>query len=124
VSEGVFEAADALLVPIVPATLSSRTFDQLRKVVRETGNGPQVLAFLSMVDRRKRLHRELVQSLHAEHPEVMTASIPNASDVERMGLERTVLEQFAPDSRAARAYRDLWAEVRERLDGHAQAATG
>ena len=29
VSESVFEAADALLVPIIPATLSSRTFDQL-----------------------------------------------------------------------------------------------
>jgi cellulose biosynthesis protein BcsQ len=123
VSEGVFEAADALLVPIVPATLSSRTFDQLRKVVRDSGDGPQVLAFLSMVDRRKRLHRELVQSLHAEHPEVMSASIPNASEVERMGLERTVLEQFAPDSRAARAYRELWEEVRERLEGRAQAAT-
>ena len=124
VSEGVFEAADALLVPIVPATLSSRTFDQLRKVVRDSGEAPQLFAFLSMVDRRKRLHRELVQSLHAEYSEVMQASIPNASEVERMGLERTVLEQFAPDSRAARAYRDLWAEVRERLDGGAQAATG
>ena len=29
VSESVFEAADALLVPIIPATLSSRTFEQL-----------------------------------------------------------------------------------------------
>ena len=30
VSESVFEAADALLVPIIPATLSARTFEQLR----------------------------------------------------------------------------------------------
>ncbi len=33
VSESVFEAADALLVPLIPATLSSRTFEQLRDVV-------------------------------------------------------------------------------------------
>ena len=33
VSENVFEAADALLVPLIPATLSSRTFDQLERVV-------------------------------------------------------------------------------------------
>ena len=33
VSENVFEAADALLVPLIPATLSSRTFEQLRDVV-------------------------------------------------------------------------------------------
>jgi chromosome partitioning protein len=118
VSEGVFEAADALLVPIVPATLSSRTFDQLRAVV-QNGNGdgaPLLLAFLSMVDTRKRLHRELVVSLQAEYSEVLTAAIPSASDVERMGSERTALEEFAPRSRAAHAYRELWSEICDRLD--------
>ena len=33
VSESVFEAADALLVPIIPATLSSRTFEQLEELL-------------------------------------------------------------------------------------------
>ena len=33
VSESVFDAADALLVPLVPATLSSRTFAQLTELV-------------------------------------------------------------------------------------------
>ena len=115
VSEGVFEAADALLVPIVPATLSSRTFDQLRDVVKDGDGEPQLLAFLSMVDSRKRLHRELTASLQAEYPEVLASVIPSASDVERMGSERTIVEEFAPDGRASRAYRNLWAEIRERL---------
>ena len=35
VSESVFEAADALLVPIIPATLSSRTLEQLHSVLDE-----------------------------------------------------------------------------------------
>ena len=35
VSESVFEAADALLVPLIPATLSSRTFEQLERSSRE-----------------------------------------------------------------------------------------
>jgi chromosome partitioning protein len=115
VSEGVFEAADALLVPIVPATLSSRTFDQLRKVVSNGNGEPQLIAFLSMVDARKRLHRELTQTLQDEYPEVLSAVIPSASEVERMGSERTIIEDFAPDGRAARAYRNLWEEIRERL---------
>jgi len=124
VSEGVFEAADALLVPLVPATLSSRTFDQLRQVVADGDGGPRVLAFLSMVDRRKRLHRELAESLQADYPEVLGAAIPNAADVERMGVQRTVVERFAPRGRAAQAYRDLWAEIRERLErGESAAAT-
>ena len=66
VSESVFEAADALLVPIIPATLSSRTLEQLHSVLGSEG-GPQVLGFFSMADRRKRLHRELMDSLAREH---------------------------------------------------------
>jgi chromosome partitioning protein len=118
VSEGVFETADVLLVPLVPATLSSRTFDQLRSIVSDGDDGPQVLAFLSMVDLRKRLHRDLAVSLQAEYPEVMRAGIPAASDVERMGAYRTVIEEFAPRSRAAQAYRELWAEIGERVNSN------
>jgi cellulose biosynthesis protein BcsQ len=116
VSEGVFEAADVLLVPIVPATLSSRTFDQLRRVVSDGDATPRLLAFLSMVDVRKRLHRDLTESLLNDYSEVLSTPIPSASDVERMGAERAAIEEFAPRSRAARAYRALWAEIRERLD--------
>lgn len=113
VSESVFEAADALLVPLIPATLSSRTFEQLEDVVRGQA---RVLAFFSMVDGRKRLHREVMERLTAEHDDVLRTAIPAAADVERMGVARTALADFAPRSRAARAYQELWREVRERLD--------
>jgi cellulose biosynthesis protein BcsQ len=119
VSESVFEAADVLLVPLIPATLSSRTFGQLRRVV---GDQAQVMAFFSMVDARKRLHREVMEDLGGEHGAVLRTAIPSASDVERMGRERTAVEAFSPRGRAAAAYRALWDEVRERLraraDGH------
>jgi cellulose biosynthesis protein BcsQ len=112
VSENVFDAADVLLVPIVPATLSSRTFEQLLDVV---GDAAKVLAFFSMVDGRKRLHHEIMETLRAERPQVLEAAIPAAADVERMGLHRAVLEDFAARGRAATAYRALWDEVRSRL---------
>jgi chromosome partitioning protein len=112
VSESVFEAADALLVPLIPATLSSRTYEQLEELVE---GGPQVLAFFSMVDGRKRLHREVMERLAGDHETVLEAFIPAAADVERMGLRRTVIAEFAPRSRAAQAYEALWAEVRTRL---------
>jgi cellulose biosynthesis protein BcsQ len=117
VSESVFEAADALLVPLIPATLSSRTYEQLEKLVTaELERGPEVLAFFSMVDGRKRLHREVMERLADEHPGVLRSAIPAAADVERMGVHRTVIGDFAPRSRAARAYEALWDEVRERLN--------
>ena len=112
VSESVFEAADVLLVPIIPATLSSRTLEQLYSVL--DSKGPRVLGFFSMADRRKKLHRELMDSLAAEY-DILDTVIPNSADVERMGERRAALADFAPKSRAARAYADLWEEVRARL---------
>jgi chromosome partitioning protein len=114
VSESVFEAADALLVPIIPATLSSRTFDQIERLL--DGDGPQVMAFFSMVDRRKHLHREVMEQLAREQPAALLATaIPMAAAVERMGSERRPLPDFAPRSPAARAYAALWEEIRAHL---------
>jgi cellulose biosynthesis protein BcsQ len=116
VSESVFEAADALLVPLIPSTLSSRTFDQLRDVVDASARAPRVLGFFSMVDGRKRLHREIMETL-SRRQDVLSTAIPTASDVERMGLYRTVVHRSAPRRSAARAFRTLWQEICERLAG-------
>jgi chromosome partitioning protein len=119
VSESVFEAADALLVPLVPATLSARTLQQLEQVV---GDQAQLLVFFSMVDARKSLHREVMETLRATDASVLHAAVPSSADVERMGSRRMVLEEFAPRGRGAQAYRDLWQEVRERLEAAPAAA--
>ena len=119
VSENVFEAADALLVPIIPATLSSRTFEQLEELVR---GGPQVLAFFSMVEVRKSLHREVMAKLRAAHVTMLGAAIPSSDEVERMGVDRNVVAEIAPGGRAAIAYEALWWDVRRRLTGRGPGA--
>jgi chromosome partitioning protein len=116
VSESVFEAADALLVPIIPATLSARTFKQLDGIVSD-GAGPQVLAFFSMVEVRKSLHRQVMARVRANHSGAMLgAAIPAADEVERMGEERCAVAELAPGGRAAMAYEALWWDIRRRLD--------
>jgi cellulose biosynthesis protein BcsQ len=116
VSESVFSASDLLLVPLVPATLSVRTFEQLREFLEgQDGATPDVLTFLSMVDRRKRLHRDLAAALPVELPAVAAAAIPTSSIVERMGAARAPIVETAPRSPAAKAYAELWREVSERL---------
>ena len=120
VSESVFEAADVILVPIVPATLSSRTIDQLDAVVsdaREQGGRAEVLAFFSMVDGRKKLHREVMERLRADRTDVLAAVIPASVEIERMGVERDAIATFAPAGRAAPAYEALWRELRARIEG-------
>jgi chromosome partitioning protein len=114
-SESVLHAADILLVPLIPTTLSVRTLDQLTDFIAGfDGHRPKVLAFCSMIDRRKRLHREIAERLPAERPDVARTIIPALSLIERMSLERAPVTAFAPRSAAARQYAALWAEVAER----------
>ena len=114
VSEGVLRAADTLLVPLVPATLSLRTFDQLTDFVAHARRPrPRILAFFSMVDSRKRLHRDTVARVGAERSDLARAIVPAASIVEQMGPRRLPVVVFSPKSAAAAAYRQLWTEVRD-----------
>lgn len=116
VSENVFRAAHTLLVPLIPTPLSLRTLEQLIDFVEEAEVGDlRILPFLSMVDRRKRLHRELQETLPLQHPNLLHAAIPYASEVERMGLQRAPVCSFAAHSAGALAYAELWQEIRAQL---------
>jgi cellulose biosynthesis protein BcsQ len=113
VSESVFTAADLLLVPLIPSTLSVRTLEQLRGfLATASAPAPDVLAFFSMVDRRKRLHKELIATL----PGIAEAAIPSASVVELMGSGRAPVVVSHPRHPAAQAYAALWQELRRALE--------
>jgi cellulose biosynthesis protein BcsQ len=116
VSENVLAAADVIVVPLIPTTLSVRTLEQLSGFIDEFKGRrrPEIMAFFSMVDRRKKLHREIIEKLSAERPEVAATVIPALSVIETMSVERAPVTVFAPSSPAAKAYRALWAELVER----------
>ena len=115
-SESVLRATDCLLVPLIPTILSVRTLDQLTGFIDGLpGKRPQLLAFFSMIDRRKRLHLDIAGRLPAERDDVAATAIPALSLIERMSAERAPVAAFAPHSRAAQYYRQLWAEVQDRV---------
>jgi cellulose biosynthesis protein BcsQ len=114
-SESVLQASDTLLVPLIPTTLSVRTLDQLTDFIGGlNGSRPALLAFFSMIDRRKRLHREICEKLPTERDDVAATAIPALSLIEQMSVERAPVAAFAPRSAAAQRYAELWAEARER----------
>lgn len=115
-SENVLHAADLLLVPLIPTTLSVRTLDQITEFVAGfDGKRPAILAFVSMIDRRKRLHREIAEELPAGRTEVAATVIPALSAIERMSVQRAPVTAAAPRGLAARCYRELWQEASSRL---------
>ena len=115
-AENIFNASDHVLVPLIPTTLSVRTHEQLLSFFKENGRDPsQVSAFFSMVDRRKKLHRQIVTSLQDQFGGILQSAVPYLSQIERMGIYREPVPAFAPRSKAALAYQALWAEIQQEL---------
>jgi chromosome partitioning protein len=117
-SESVFRAADALLVPTIPTTLSLRTYEQLDRFVDDHPGmvrDLKILGFFSIVDRHKRMQRRFMTDLRGLHPDLLESMIPNSSDIERMGVHRQPIGAYGRGSRPARAYEALWAEILTRL---------
>jgi len=121
VSESIFFAADALLVPTIPTILSLRCLDQLIEHLQRAGpRSLRVLPFYSMVDARKSLHNEICSYTERKGVRFLNARIPYASLVEQMGVRRAPLEVYAARSPAAYAYRALWDEILAELDSSSQ----
>jgi chromosome partitioning protein len=118
-SENIFKAADAVLVPIIPTTLSQRTFQQLVDFFKDNDLPLRKLhGFFSMVQGTKSLHDETMAVMRATYPKIlMAAKIPFASDVERMGVHRAPVLVSAPSSASGKAYQALTDEITLRLSG-------
>lgn len=112
-SESVFAAADILLVPTIPTTLSLRTYQQIIAFFKQQGiDQSKVLPFFVMVDSRKKMHRLIVQHPPTFMSSLLKSYIPYASEVERMGTHRAPLTVFAARSKAAHCYTSMWDELR------------
>jgi chromosome partitioning protein len=115
-SENVLRAADAVIVPLLPTPLSVRMLAQLQEFVAASGwDDLRLLPFFSMVDRRKSLHQELIESTRAEFPMLLTTEVPYSSEIERMSLRRAPLCSYAPGSMPGQVYSALWAEADSRM---------
>jgi len=117
-ADNVFEAADLILVPVIPTPLSLRAYEQLRHYFEQEKLPVQKLRpFYSMVDRRRQLHRQLIESPPELMRDAFETYVPYASMVERMGEARAPLATFAPsDDPALLAYAALWLEVERALN--------
>lgn len=115
-SECIFSVADILLVPTIPTTLSLRTYQQIMEYFKQNDIDQSKLhPFFAMVDRRKNMHRLIVQHPPTFMSSVLKSFIPYASEVERMGVHQAPLTVFAARSRAAQSYSSMWDELRMRF---------
>ncbi|HEX8357262.1 MAG TPA: AAA family ATPase [Segetibacter sp.] len=111
--DNVFHAADFILVPNIPTTLSMRSFETVLEYFRQNNlDENKIKTFFSMVDHRKNLHNEILHDFH-KNKMFLKNYIPYLSDVEKMGQQNAPVEAFAAGSYAAQCYRDLWKEIKK-----------
>lgn len=112
-TENIFNAVDIVLMPVIPTTLSVRTYQMVKDYFKEKDIDPsKMMCFFTMADLRKNMHNEIMEALYSDK-RFFENYIPYLSDVEKMGIHRAPVEVFAPSSYAAKCFRDLWEEIKE-----------
>ncbi len=112
-ADNIFNASDVVLMPVIPTTLSVRTYEIVKEYFGEKNNQlDKLMCFFTMVDMRKRMHNEVMQQLYKDK-RFFEYYIPALSDIEKMGIHHAPVEAFAPSSYANTCYRALWSEIKE-----------
>lgn len=114
-TQHIIDAVDYVLMPVIPTTLSVRSYHIVKVYMKENKLDAQKLTcFFTMVDSRKSLHQNVMKELHKDK-RFFNTYIPYLSDVEKMGVYRAPIMEYANSSYAATCYRQLWAEIKEGL---------
>ena len=112
-SENIFNAADIVLMPVIPTTLSVRTYNMVKDYFKEKElDQAKLMCFFTMTDLRKNMHNEIMGQLNKDK-RFFANYIPYLSDVEKMGVHKMPIEEFAKSSYAAKCYKELWTEITE-----------
>lgn len=109
-SDRALRAADLVIVPLPPSPLSKRAFDKVVEQVKACSRPhPPILPVLSMMDMRRKLHRE-AREANRDWP-----AIPFSSAAEQSAVRRAPVGSFAPSSPTAKAFDRLWAAIERKL---------
>jgi cellulose biosynthesis protein BcsQ len=106
----IMQCAHVVIVPSLPAPLALRGVTRLRDfMVKHRGAQAPILPVYSMVDKRRKLHREAIM----EHPDWPV--IPMRSDIEAMTRDKAPLGASAPNSPSRTLFRSLWTGIHRKL---------
>jgi len=115
-SEAVFTASNVIFVPVIPTTLSERTFEQLLDFFKKNDYPKRrIVPFFTMAQPQKTLHKKTMKSMQNRYSRFLKTAVPFSADIENMGEYRTPVGVFAKHRPANKAYQQLWAEMEKRI---------
>lgn len=109
-AEQVLRGADIIVAPVIPSPLARKSLDDLADIlIRRGGKHPPILPVFSMVDRRRKLHAEALET-YPDWPMVSYSSL-----IEQMGIKRAPLAVYAGQSQQAEQFAAIWQAIERRL---------
>jgi len=113
-SETIVTAADCVVTPVIPTTLSLLALEQLIKLLKKIDcDRRKVSSFFSMAERRKTMHQQVMEK-YGGYPIFLKTVIPFMAEIEKMGLYRQPVGAGGQQSPAHRAYQMLWQEIKQK----------
>ncbi len=114
--ENIIEAADLVITPVIPTSLSLLALQRLLKLFKKKKvSQKKIIAFFSMVEKRKTMH-SLFLDEYGNHPLFLATRIPFMAEIEKMGLFRSPVGGDGKASPAAEQYKRVWLEILKRED--------
>jgi len=101
---------DSVIVPVIPTPLALLGLTRVRDFLSQNrGRHPPILPVFSMVDVRRKLHKQAIAS-HADWP-----LIRMSAKIEEMSLAMLPIGAFAPNCIGGRSMKALWVGVESKL---------
>ncbi len=112
VSENILNLSDLILVPVIPNQLSIKTFEKLLDFAeRAAARKPRIVAAFNMVDRRRQLHKQLLNAHIGYDARFLRSYVPASSAIELMARNRAPLSAFNARSVGSTSFVELTSEA-------------
>ncbi len=111
-AENIFNAVDIIVVPVIPTTLSERTYEQLLNFFATKGyKQSKLYPFFSMAQSQNKLHVETIKKMLQNYPRFMKSIIRFSTEIERMGVHREPVLAYASKKSPVQTYHLLFNEI-------------
>jgi len=116
----IFNAADLLLIPNIPAPLSVYCNNMLVKELQAKFNprNTTILSFFNMVQAHKNLHKSYLNNRDETKNYILNNYIPFYSEIENITLSKESIFHQLKEFKPNLYYENLWREICERMQWH------
>ena len=111
ISENIITASNKIIIPVIPTPLSVEAYRKMKDFLEKKTDMTKILPLFSMVDGRKKLHRDIMSEVRETEKSFLKNVIPYKTEFEKMGVRREPLPAYSKSSLASGKLLDVYNEI-------------